>query len=115
MFKLSKDFDFSESCKSGSLEVMSLVMDETLWLRTEEPSPGVEAAWNGIEMPEIEEAEEAIPGRKSLACCDPGRRSGKRQLTKVIISEGQITRKGCTSTVSFGEETAFAGRRSGRE
>jgi hypothetical protein len=46
---------------------------------------------------------------------DDGRRSGKRALTKVMMSDGERTIKGWTSTVSSGEVMAFAGRRIGFE
>jgi hypothetical protein len=74
---------------------MSLVIDDALWLRIELPSPGVDVARKGIEIPEMEEAAEASPRREgSFSGGDPGRRSGKRELTRVMISDGQMTRKG---------------------
>jgi hypothetical protein len=55
----------------------------------------VDVARKGIEIPEMEEAAEASPRREgSFSGGDPGRRSGKRELTRVMISDGQMTRKG---------------------
>jgi hypothetical protein len=82
------------------------------------PSPGVDvAARNGMDMPETEEADEASPLlEKSFSMDDEfGRRSGKRELTRVMISDGQITKNGWTSRVSFGEVTVFAGSKTGLE
>jgi hypothetical protein len=92
-------------------------MEEALALRIELASP-VEAAVlrKGIDTAEMDEAEEPSPVRRwpSLSMwLDEGRRSGKSVLTRVIISDGQRTMKGCTSTVSRGEVMALAGRRIG--
>lgn len=94
-------------------------MDEALALRIELASP-VEAgvARKGIERPETDDADEASPVRRWLSLSkwlDGGRRSGNNVLTKVMMSDGQMTMKGCTSTVSRGEVIAFAGSRTGLE
>lgn len=105
--------------KRGSLEVVSLVMEDALALRIELASVAVaEALRNGIDTPDIDDADDAMPPRRSTSLfrwLDDGRRSGKRVLTKVMMSDGQSTMKGCTSTVSRGEVMALAGRRMGFE
>src|SRR5690242_17542407 len=105
--------------RRGSLDVVSLVMEDALALRTELASVAVaEALRNGIETPDMEEADEAIPPRRSASLfkwLDDGRRSGKSVWTKVMISDGHSTINGCTSTVSRGDVMALAGRRMGLE
>ena len=66
----------------------------------------------------MDDADDAIPPRRSaslLRWLDEGRRSGKRVLTKTMISAGQRTMNGWTSTVSRGEVMALAGSRMGLE
>jgi hypothetical protein len=92
-------------------------MDDALALRIELASP-VEAARKGMERPDTDDADEASPVRRWLSLStwlDGGRRSGNSVLTKVVISDGQMTMKGCTSTVSRGDVIAFAGSRTGLE
>lgn len=103
----------------GSRDVVSLVMDDALALRIELASVvAVEALRNGIEIPDMDDADEATPPRRSASLfrwLDDGRRSGNNVWTKVMISEGQSTMNGCTSTVSRGDVMAFAGSRIGFE
>lgn len=105
--------------KSGSLEVVSLVIEDALALRIELASVAVaDALRNGIEIPDMDDADDARPPRRSASLfrwLDDGRRSGNNVLTKVMMSEGQSTINGCTSTVSRGEVIALAGRRMGLE
>lgn len=92
-------------------------MDEALALRMELASVIDAAALrNGTDMPDIEEADDARPARRWLSLSmwlDEGRRSGKSALTSVMISAGERTIKGCTSTVSLGEVIALAGSKMG--
>jgi hypothetical protein len=62
----------------------------------------------GIDMPDIEDAPEARPlfGRSRLSN-GLDLRSGNKDVTRVTISEGERTRNGCTSTVSFGDVMAL--------
>jgi hypothetical protein len=95
-------------------------MEDALALKIELASVAVnEALRNGImETPDMDDADDAIPPRRSaslLRWLDDGRRSGKRVLTKTIISAGQRTMNGCTSTVSRGEVMALAGSKMGLE
>lgn len=102
--------------------MVSLAMEEALMLRMELPSPNDGAfackeSPEKPERPEMEEAPEARPLRGISVSVGPedGRRSGKRAVTRVMISLGEMTMNGCTSTVSRGEVIAFAGRRTGLE
>jgi hypothetical protein len=67
-----------------------------------------------METPDIEEELEASPllgiSLSSEKLC---LRSGKREYTSVLMSEGQRTRNGWTSTVSLGEASALAGTKTG--
>jgi len=78
-------------------------------------SPGVDPLGKGTETPDIEDAAEASPAREVFlsSMADEGRRSGKRVLASVTMSEGDKTTNGWTSTVSRGEVIAFAGKRTG--
>jgi hypothetical protein len=95
---------------------MSLVAEDALMLNTELASPGVELVLKGMEMPEIDDAVEACPLRvKSKSVwLEDGRRSGNSAFTTVMMSRGDMMRNGCTSLVSLGDVTAFAGSRMGR-
>jgi hypothetical protein len=98
---------------------VSLVIEDALALRIELASVAVaDALRNGIEIPDMEDADDAMPPRRSASLfrwLDDGRRSGKSVLTKVTMSDGQSTMNGWTSTVSRGEVMALAGRRMGLE
>jgi hypothetical protein len=86
-------------------------MEETLWLRMELPSRGVEERSPAMEKCEIEDAADAspLPGISFPLAL----RSGNREWTRVAMSDGHMTKKGWTSTVSFGDVTAFAGIKTG--
>ena len=86
-------------------------------LRTELPSPGVEAAGIAMDKPEMDDVAEGTPTLEKMELLsiwfEGGRRSGNKPLTSVMISDGQRTMKGWTSTVSRGDEMALAGRSAG--
>jgi len=80
--------------RSGSLEVVSLVMEDALMLKIELPSPK-ESPRGCMETPDIDDAAEARPFLGiSVSVADPedGRRSGKSAVTRVMISRGAMTR-----------------------
>jgi hypothetical protein len=75
------------------------------------PSRGVEERSAVMEKCEMEDAADAspLPGISFPL----NLRSGKREWTRVTISEGHTTKKGWTSMVSFGDVTALAGIKTG--
>lgn len=104
------------SLSKGSRDVVvSLITDDPLVLTIEALSKEVWAGGGTIldvaEIPEIDEAPERNPSKWSLDNeLETGRRSGKREFTMVIRSEGLRTRYGWTSTVSLKEVMDLAGK-----
>ena len=73
-------------------------MEEALALRMELASvAAAEALRNGIEIPDMDDADDAMPPRRSASLfrwLEDGRRSGKSVLTRVMMSDGQSTMNG---------------------